>query len=94
MSGVHSFECRREITGRFSITRVNKRYRPFVLISIAVRLKKRSGGEKLAINSNSLSGTRQVLIFPLFDYTSDAQIKLPTACEGGRRLGTLAAGEF
>lgn len=48
----------------------------------------------MAINSNSLSGTRQVLIFPLFDYTSDAQIKLPTACERGRRLGTLAAGEF
>lgn len=53
-----------------------------------------SGGDKLAINSNSLSSTRQVLIFPLFDYTSDAQIKLPTACERGRRLGAIAAGEF
>lgn len=48
----------------------------------------------MAINSNSLSGTRQVLIFPLFDYTSDAQIKLPTACKRGRRLGALAAGEL
>lgn len=48
----------------------------------------------MAINSKSLSSTRQVLIFPLFDYTSDAQIKLPTACERGRRLGALASGEF
>lgn len=38
----------------------------------------------MAISRSSLSGTRQVLIFPLFDYTSDAQTKLPAACERGR----------